>query len=171
MKKINVGLIGFGTVGKGVVKTLLSKKKVLEEKSGVSVNLIKIADKDLSPRKGARVPKRLLTRDVDSVIKDRNVDIIVELIGGIHPAKEIILKALSLGKHVVTANKALLAEYGKEIFTACSRFRACLGFEAAVGGGIPVINPLRKSLVANRILSVASFDICPFNAAKQRPST
>ena len=151
MKTINVGIIGFGTVGRGVVKTLLSKRKTLLERSGVSVKLAKIADKDLRARKGVNVPRKLLTKNIDSVIKDRNIDIIVELIGGIYPAKEIILKALSLGKGVVTANKALLAKHGKEIFTAASRFRTNLGFEASVGGGIPIINVLRKSLVSNNI--------------------
>jgi len=151
MRQVKVGLIGFGTVGKGVVKALLTKKKILEERSGVSVTLAKIADKDLRPRKGVPVPKRLLTKNVDSVIKDRTIDIVVELIGGIHPAREIILKSLTLGKSVVTANKALLAEYGKEIFTAASRFRSGFGFEASVGGGIPVINALRRGLVSNEI--------------------
>ncbi len=151
MRAVNVGLIGFGTVGKGVVKTLLSKKKILEAKSGVSVRLAKIADKDLRSSRGVRVPGKLLTRDVNSVIKDKNIDVIVELIGGIHPAKEIILKALSLGKRVVTANKALLAEYGREIFTAASRFQSSIGFEASVGGGIPIIAPLKNSLVSNDI--------------------
>ncbi|NQU95248.1 MAG: homoserine dehydrogenase [Candidatus Omnitrophica bacterium] len=151
MKQVNVGLIGFGTVGKGVAKALLSKKKDLRERSGVSINLVKIADKDLRPRKGVRVPKRLLTRKVDSVIKDRSIDIVVELIGGFHPAKEIILKSLTLGKHVVTANKALLAKHGKEIFTVASRFRARIGFEASVGGGIPIINALRRGFVSNDI--------------------
>jgi len=151
MKTVNVGIIGFGTVGKGVVKTLLSKRKFLEERSGVSINLAKVADKDLRPRKGIRLPRRLLTKNIDSVIKDKNIDIIVELIGGMHPAKEIMLKAITLGKAVVTANKALLAEHGREIFTAASRFRVPVGFEASVGGGIPVINALRRSLVANDI--------------------
>ncbi|OGW75061.1 MAG: hypothetical protein A2Z72_00760, partial [Omnitrophica bacterium RBG_13_46_9] len=151
MKKINVGLIGFGTVGKGVVKTLLSKKKILENRTGISINLVKIADKDLRPRRGVRLPKGLLTADVDSVIKDKKTDIIVELIGGIHPAKEIILKTLTLGKHVITANKALLAEYGKEIFMASSRFKAYLGFEGSVGGGIPIVDVLRKRLVPNEL--------------------
>jgi len=151
MRVVNVGLIGFGTVGKGVVKALLSKKRILKAKSGTSVNLAKIADKDLKSNRGVSVPRKLLTRDVDSVIKDKNIDIIVELIGGIHPAKEIILKALSLGKRVVTANKALLAEYGREIFRAASRFQSSVGFEASVGGGIPIIAPLKNSLVANDI--------------------
>ena len=151
MKTVNVGLIGFGTVGKGVAKALLSKEKLLKERSGVAIKLAKIADKDLRPRKGVRVPRKLLTKNIDSVIKDRKIDVIVELIGGIHPAKEVILKTLSLGKHVVTANKALLAEYGKEIFTAASRFRGLVGFEASVGGGIPVINALREGFVANDI--------------------
>ena len=179
MRTVNVGLIGFGTVGKGVVKTLLSKKKMLEERTGLSVKLVKIADKDLRARENVRVPRKLLTKNVDSVIKDRSIDIIVELIGGIRPAKDIILKALSLGKHVVTANKALLAEYGKELFTAASRFRANLGFEASVGGGIPVIAALKNSLVSNNIerirgilngtsnfiLSRMSEECCDFNQA------
>ena len=151
MKAVNVGLIGFGTIGKGVVKTLLSKKGVLKERAGVSINLSRIADKDLRPRRGIRVPKRLLTKKIDSVIKDKNIDIVVELIGGMYPAKEVILKSLSLGKHVVTANKALLAEHGEEIFTAASRFRSFLGFEGSVGGGIPVINALRQRFVSNKI--------------------
>lgn len=151
MKNVNVGIIGFGTVGKGVIKTLISKKKILKQRTGISVNLVKIADKNLRPRKGMRVPGKLLTRNVDSVLRDRSIDIVVELIGGIHPAREIILKALTFGKHVVTANKALLAEHGEKIFKTASQFRAFVGFEASVGGGIPVINALRKSLIANNI--------------------
>ena len=151
MKSVNVGLVGFGTVGKGVVKTLLSKKKILERRSGISINLVKIADKDLKPRAGVSVPKKLLTKDVNSLVTNKSIDIIVELIGGIHPAKDIILKSLTAGHHVVTANKALLAECGKEIFTVASRFRSLIGFEASVGGGIPVIGALRKGLIANEI--------------------
>ena len=151
MKTVNVGIIGFGTVGKGVVKTLLSKKNILRQRSGLSINLVKIADKNLRPRKGIRLPGGLLTKNINSVLKDRSIDIVVELMGGIHPAKEIILKAISLGKHVVTANKALLASHGEKIFTTASRFRALLGFEASVGGGIPVISVLRNSLIANDI--------------------
>ncbi|UCD54863.1 MAG: homoserine dehydrogenase [Candidatus Omnitrophota bacterium] len=151
MKTVNVGIIGFGTVGRGVVKILLSKKKLLKQRSGLSINLVKIADKNLRQRKGMRVPGKLLTKNIDSILKDRNIDIVVELIGGIHPAKEIILKAITLGKHVVTANKALLAEDGEKIFMAASRFRTLLGFEASVGGGIPVINVLRNSFIANDI--------------------
>jgi len=179
MKVVNVGLIGFGTVGKGVVKALLSKKKILEAKSGLSVNLAKIADKDPKSGRGVRVPARLLTKDVDSVIRDKSIDILVELIGGIHPAKEIILKALSLGKSVVTANKALLAEYGNEIFIAASRFGGSIEFEASVGGGIPIIAPLKNSLISNDIelvygilngtsnfiLSKMSEDNCTFSEA------
>ena len=151
MKTINIGLIGFGTVGKGVAKTLLSKKRMLEERTGISLNLTRIADKDLRPRKGVSVPRNLLTKNVDSIIKDKGIDIVVELIGGIHPAKEIILKSLTLGKHVVTANKALLAQCGKEIFSVAARFRSSLGFEGSVGGGIPVINVLRNSFISNDI--------------------
>lgn len=151
MKSINVGLIGFGTVGTGVVKALLGKKKVLRERSGISINLAKIADKKLHKRKGISLPKNILTRDVDSILEDKSIDIVVELIGGIEPAKSIILKAVTSGKHVVTANKALLSEYGAEIFDVARKFRVCLGFEASVGGGIPIINALQKSLVSNDI--------------------
>jgi len=179
MKRVNIGLIGFGTVGKGVVKALVSKKKILESRSGIFLNLAKIADLNLRPRPEVRIPKGLLTRDVNSVIEDKNIDIVIELIGGIHPAREIILKTLTLGKHVVTANKALLAEHGKEIFSAASRFRAFVGFEASVGGSIPVINALKNSFVANEIeliygilngtsnfiLSKISDENCAFNEA------
>jgi len=151
MKAINVGLIGFGTVGKSVVKTLLSKKKMLRERTGVLVNLVKIADKDLKPRKGLKVPKRLLTKNINSLIKNPDIDIIVELIGGIHPAKEIIMKAIANGKHVVTANKALLAEEGEAIFKAALKRNVSVGFEASVGGGIPIVNILKKSLISNEI--------------------
>lgn len=151
MKKINVGLIGFGVVGQGVVKTLLGKRKSIEERTGLSINLVKIADKDLRPRKGISVSRKLLTKDVDSVIGNKDIDVIAELIGGIHPAKEIILKSLMLGKHVVTANKALLAEHGKELFTVASKFGRCLGFEASVGGGIPIIDALKNRLVSNSV--------------------
>jgi len=154
MRSVNVGLVGFGTVGKGVVKTLLSKKRILEKRSGISINLVKIADKNLKPRAGVSVPKNLLTKDVNSLVINKSIDIIVELIGGIHPAKDIILKSLTAGKHVVTANKALLAECGKEIFTVASRFRSLIGFEASVGGGIPVIGALRKGLIANEIKKI-----------------
>ena len=154
MKTVNVGLIGFGTIGKGVVKTFLTKKKVLEERAGVSINLVKIADKDLRPRRGVHVPKKLLTKNIDAIIKDKSIDIVIELMGGIHPAKEVILRSLTLGKHVVTANKALIAEHGKEIFTVASKFRSSVGFEASVGGGIPVINALSRGLVANDIESI-----------------
>jgi homoserine dehydrogenase len=151
MKTVNVGLIGLGTVGKGVVKALLSKKRILESRTGVSINLARVADKDIRASRGVKVPKKLLTRNADSVIRDKKIDVIIELIGGIHPAKEIILKSLTVGKHVVTANKALLAEYGKELFSAASKFRVGMGFEASVGGAIPIISALRKSFVANEI--------------------
>lgn len=151
MKTVNIGLIGFGTVGKGVAKALLSKRKMLEGRAGVRLNLVKIADKDLRPRPGVRVPKKLLTKSADSVIKNRNIDIVVELIGGIHPAREIILKSITSGKHVVTANKALLSQCGKEIFTAASRFSLSVGFEGSVGGAIPIISALRNNFVANNV--------------------
>jgi len=182
MKTVNVGLIGFGTVGKGVVKALISKRKILESRSGISVKLTKIADKDLRPRPGIRVSRKLLTKSADSVIRDPNIDIVVELVGGINSAKDMILKSISAGKHVVTANKALLAEYGKEIFAAASKFHVSMGFEASVGGAIPIINSLQKSFIANDIeliygilngtsnfiLSMMSEEGCSFKEALKR---
>ncbi|MBL7158485.1 MAG: homoserine dehydrogenase [Candidatus Omnitrophica bacterium] len=151
MKIVNIGLIGCGNVGNSVLRALLSKKKILENKIGISIRLAKVAEKAKKRLKGARIPKSILTKNADAVLRDPNVDIVVELIGGVHPAKEIILKAISQKKHVVTANKALLAEHGKDIFKAASRFGVSVGFEASVGGAVPVINVIKNSLVSNRI--------------------
>ena len=119
--KINIGLIGFGTIGSGVAKFLLESYGVLLKRTGMEFNLLWVCDKDLSSKRGVNIPKKILTRDADRVINDPSVDIIVELIGGIHPAKEIIIKALSKGKHVVTANKLLLASEGDVIFKKADR--------------------------------------------------
>jgi homoserine dehydrogenase len=154
MNKINVGLIGFGNVGSGVVKILREKKQLLCEKTGVEINIKKICDKDLVSKRAVCVEKSLLTRSPDEIIADPQIDIVVELIGGIHPAKEYIVMALKNGKHVVTANKALLAQEGKELF-ALARDRAKnIYFEAAVGAGIPIIKALREGLVANKFHSI-----------------
>ncbi|MDD5255720.1 MAG: homoserine dehydrogenase, partial [Candidatus Omnitrophica bacterium] len=116
MKKINIGLIGFGTVGSGVVKILKDKKSLLTEKLGVELVVKKVCDKDLAAKRNVSLDPSVLTRDPKAVINDPQIDILVDLIGGEHPAKEFITEALSKGKNIVTANKALLAREGRELF-------------------------------------------------------
>jgi len=151
---INIGIIGFGTVGTGSVRILLGNKEILKERIGFEINLRRIADLDIVRDRGINIPKDILTTDVDALLNDPDIDIVVELIGGIRPAKDFILKAISNRKHVVTANKALLATAGNEIFTAAHQAGVEIGFEASVAGGIPIIKVIRESLVANRIKAV-----------------
>ena len=154
MKKINVGIIGFGNVGSGVVKILRERKKILSEKIGTEISIKKICDKDLSSKRNIAVDKSLLTKNPKEIIDDPQIDIVVELVGGIHPAKELILEALKKGKNIVTANKALLAQEGKELFAQASDYGKNIYFEASVGAGIPIIKSLREGLVANKFNSV-----------------
>ena len=154
MKKINVGLIGFGNVGSGVVKILSDRKNFLSERIGLNINIKKICDKALSSRRNAAVGRSHFTKDAKEIINDPQVDIIVELIGGIHPAKEYIAEALKKGKSVVTANKALLAQEGRELFALAHDRGKSIYFEASVGAGIPIIKSLREGLVANKFYSI-----------------
>src|SRR4030042_555571 len=151
---INGGIIGFGTVGSGTVRILLGNKDVLKERLGFEVNLRKIAVRDIMRVRDVKVPEGILTTDVDTVLNDPHIDIVVEVIGGIRPAKDFILKAISNGKHVVTANKALLAIEGDEIFTAAQDAGVEIGFEASVAGGLPIIKVQREGLVPNRVKAV-----------------
>lgn len=155
MKKINIGLIGFGTVGSGVVKILREKKSFLSEKIGLEINVKKICDKDISSkRKSVSVDKSLLTTNPRDILDDPGIDIIIELIGGIHPAKEFIAEALDKGKNIVTANKALLSQEGKELFARALDRGKNIYFEASVGAGIPIIKAMREGLVANKFYRV-----------------
>ena len=154
MKQIHIGLLGFGTVGSGMVKILLENREVIESRLGASLALKWIADLDLERDRGVAVDASLLTTDAEMIVDDPEVDIVVELVGGYEPAKSFILKAIENGKHVVTANKALLAAHGDEIFSAASRKGVEVGFEASVGGGIPLIRSLKEGLVADRIESL-----------------
>lgn len=153
-EKIAVGIIGFGTVGTGAVKILLKNRDILMERVGFGVDVKKIADLDISRDRGICLPQGVLTTDVRDILNDPDIDIVVELIGGINPAKEFILKAIRNKKHVVTANKALLATEGNEIFSEAERYGVEVGFEASVAGGIPIIKIIREGLIANRVLSV-----------------
>jgi homoserine dehydrogenase len=154
MKRINVGLIGFGNIGSGVVKILRERKSLLSEKIGVEINIKKICDQDIFSRRNVSVDKDILTKDAKEIINDPQIDILVELIGGIHPAKELILEALKKGKNVVTANKALLALHGQELFTEANDRGKNIYFEASVAAGIPIIKSLREGLVANKFNSI-----------------
>ena len=153
-KAIQVGLIGFGTVGTGVVKILQGNADLITKRVGVPVSLARIVDLDVTTNRGVTVPQGVLTTDVRDILDDPAIDIVVELIGGHEPAKRFILQALERKKCVVTANKALLADHGEDVFEAAFKAGVDLGFEASVGGGIPIIRSLTEGLAANRILSI-----------------
>jgi len=155
MRTINIGLIGLGTVGMGVYDAIKDSGELISRKMGVSVAIKGVCDKDkalLDSVDPAVCP--LKTTSADELISDGDIDIIVELIGGIDPAKEIILSALKNGKHVVTANKALLSGCWKEIFDTAAQNEVTVNFEASVGGAIPIIRTLRESFVANKINTI-----------------
>ncbi|MDP2938210.1 MAG: homoserine dehydrogenase [Candidatus Omnitrophota bacterium] len=154
MKKINVGLIGFGNVGTGAVKILSDRKHFLSNKIGLEINIKKICDKDISSKRNVAVDRCLFTKDAKEIINDPQIDIIVELMGGIHPAKEYIAEALKKGKSIVSANKALLAQEGRELFALAQDRGKSIYFEASVGAGIPIIKSLREGLVANKFYSI-----------------
>ncbi len=151
---VKIGLIGFGTVGSGVVKILHNNADIITRRVGRKVVLAKIADLDVTTDRGIAVPSEILTTDVNDILDDPQIDIVVELIGGHEPAKRFILQALSSKKGVVTANKALLADHGEEVFEAAFKAQADLGFEASVGGGIPIIRSLTEGLAGNRLTSI-----------------
>ena len=155
MADVRIGLLGLGTIGAGVVKILESRRAMLEERAGCRLTLAAVADPDLTrAREGLDLGRLPMTGDAAHVLGDPAVQIVIELIGGIEPARAFILRALAAGKHVVTANKALLAHHGAELYEAAGRRGVTLGFEAAVAGGIPLIQAVKEGLVANRILSV-----------------
>ena len=154
MREIKVGLIGFGTVGSGVAKILQKNSRLIEKRMGAKIVLKRIADIDLETDRGVKLKAGILTRKAQEVIDDPEIDIVMELIGGIEPAKTFILQAIRNKKHIVTANKALLALHGDEIFREAYRFGVDVNFEASVGGGIPLIRSIKEGLVANRIQSI-----------------
>jgi len=154
MNEIKIALLGLGTVGCGVVKVLQTHGADLAERAGCRLAFGRVADADLiRSREGIDLARLPLTADANQAIDDPAVQIVIELIGGLEPARTFILKALQAGKHVVTANKALLAHHGPELFEEARRNRVMLGFEAAVAGGIPLIRAVKDGLAANRILS------------------
>jgi homoserine dehydrogenase len=154
MKKIQIGLIGFGTIGTGVVRLLRENGDLISERIGAEVHLKRIADIDIQKDRGIEIGHTVLTKDAGDIFNDSEISIVVELMGGYEPARTFILDAMSRKKHVVTANKALLAIHGDEIFQQALRQEVNIGFEASVGGTIPIIKTIKESLVANRIRSI-----------------
>lgn len=154
MNEIKVGLIGFGNIGAGVVRLLQDNAEVIRQKIGAGITLKRIADLDITTDRGVTVDPTLLTTDVNQIFDDPEIRIVIELIGGYEPAKSFALKAIARGKHLVTANKALLALHGDEIYAAAAAQGVEVQYEAAVGGGIPVLSAIKGNLAANRFNSV-----------------
>jgi len=155
MKPINVGLLGIGTVGGGTWTVLTRNQEEITRRAGRPIRITAVADRNLEHARTLTGGQVKLTDDAFSLVKDPDIDIVVELIGGYTTAKELVLAAIENGKHVVTANKALLAVHGNEIFAAAQKKGVMVAFEAAVAGGIPIIKALREGLSANRIQWIA----------------
>jgi homoserine dehydrogenase len=155
MKPINVGLLGIGTVGGGTWNVLARNREEISRRAGRDIRISVVADKDLERAKKLTAGAARVTADAFAVVRDPEVDIVIELIGGYTVAKDLVLAAIENGKHVVTANKALLATHGNEIFAAAQKKGVMVAFEGAVAGGIPIIKALREGLTANRIEWIA----------------
>ncbi len=153
-KKIFLGLIGFGTIGTGVVRLLSENRELIKRRLGAELVVKKIADIDIETPRAVTFDKKILTTDVNEVLEDSEISIVVELMGGYEPAMSYLIKAMRNKKHVITANKALLASYGHDIFSVADEEMVNVGFEASVGGTIPIIKTLKESLVANNIESI-----------------
>ena len=153
MKTLKVGMLGAGVVGSQIARLLIANKSDLASRAGANLELVSIAVKD-SKLKRDGIPAALLTTDAKSIVNDPQIDLVIEVIGGIDPAKDLILTALNNGKSVVTANKALLAKHGAELYAAADKANVDLYYEAAVAGAIPILRPLRESLVGDHVIRV-----------------
>ncbi len=149
--KVKIGLVGFGTVGSGVAKILLENADSIEQRTGIAMELARIVDLDITTPRPVELPDGILSDDLDALLNDDSIDIAVELVGGTTFAKDLQLKLLKSGKHVVTANKALLAMHGKELYAEAKKNDRCIAFEASCAGGIPIISAIRAGLAANNI--------------------
>jgi homoserine dehydrogenase len=155
LRPINVGLLGIGTVGGGTFEVLARNQEEIARRAGCAIAMKMVADKELDRARRIVAGRATVTADANEVVNHPDIDIVVELIGGTTIAKDLMLKAIAAGKHVVTANKALLANHGNEIFAAAQKKDVMVAFEGAVGGGIPIIKSLREGLSANRIEWIA----------------
>ena len=151
MKPINVGLLGLGTVGSGTIEVLRRNSSEIARRAGREIRIVAATARDLTRKRSVSLDGIRILRDANAIVTDPEIEIVVELIGGLSPARELVLAAIENGKHVVTANKALLARHGNEIFAAAQRKGVMVAFEAAVAGGVPIIKALREGLSANRI--------------------
>ena len=153
-ERVRVGILGCGNVGTALVQLIHDNADVLQERAGVRIEVAKVVVRDLGRDRGLPLPAATFTTDAAAVVHDPDVDIVVEVMGGIEPARTLIADALAAGKPVVTANKELVATHGREVFEAAQRAGVDILFEASVGGGIPLIRPLRESLAGDRIKRV-----------------
>ncbi|MEY3756545.1 MAG: hypothetical protein RL356_817, partial [Actinomycetota bacterium] len=153
MKTLKVGMLGCGVVGSQIALQLLANKSDLASRAGANLELVRVAVKNVNTKRDG-IKSELLTNDGASIVNDPAIDLIIEVIGGIEPARELILTALKNGKSVVTANKSLLAKHGAELYTAADKANVDLYYEAAVAGAIPILRPLRESLVGDHVLRI-----------------
>ena len=151
MKKVRIALMGLGNVGRGVWMILNSNKEEIMKRSGYEVEVAKILVRDINKAREIEVPKNLLTTDINDIIKDDSIKIVVEVMGGIEPAREYMLAAMDRKKHIVTANKMLLATGGDELFEKADKEGVMFNYEASVAGGIPIIKGINESLTANKV--------------------
>jgi len=154
LKRVSIGLLGLGTVGSGVVKIIQQNGDQIARRVGSELHIKRVLVRSLEKERRVQLPADTLTTDPNLILQDPEIDIVVEVMGGVEPARDYILKALTAGKHVVTANKEVLAKVGDEIFTAAAANRTDVYFEGSVGGGIPLIMPLKEGLTANRLRTV-----------------
>ena len=153
-KTVKVGLAGFGTIGCGVAKLILEEAESIASKTGLRLELACVVDTDTESARPVKLPKNILTNDINKLLNDETIQIGVELIGGTDAAKEIQFKMLGAGKDVITANKALIAEHGSELYQAAQRNGRCIAFEGSCAGGIPIISAIRTGLTANNITAM-----------------
>ncbi|MBU3132116.1 homoserine dehydrogenase [Clostridium gasigenes] len=151
MKKVKIALLGLGNVGCGVWKILNSNKEEIQKRSGYEIEVAKVLVRDIKKDRGVSVPEEILTTDFNEILNDKDIKIVIEVMGGIEPAREYMLKAMDKKKHIVTANKMLLATGGDEIFEKADSMGVMFHYEASVAGGIPIINGINESLTANKV--------------------
>ena len=151
---INIGILGLGTVGCGTVEVLRRNAEMIAQRAGCDLRVTRIATKTPGKERPIRFDPQIVSSDVDALLNDPEIQIVAELIGGVDPARDYVLRAIAAGKSVVTANKELIAKHGPEILEAADRAGVDFLFEGSVGGGIPLIAPLRESLVGNRVVQL-----------------
>lgn len=154
MKKIQAGLFGLGTVGVGLFKVLEQNRELIGRRVGAEIEIKMIVDLDIATDRGIGIDRKRLSTNADDILKDPEIQVVIELIGGTGTARDLVKAALSAGKHVVTANKALLAVHGEELYALAEQKGVKIGFEASVGGGIPIIRALKEGLAANQVESI-----------------